>query len=380
MSDLLEKENINEKKTDYIKNQIYKIISDSVGPEGRLPSERVIAQQFSMSRGTVRQALDALSAEGLIEKRPGSGNYVKQYCYSELKVLQKSIALVIPLRDSNLSNISRNNSELIAGCNAGAEEKSYHLILKSCCMTAYDEACVLKSNIINQVAGVGILSVDEYKAYSLTTHLRNKSIPVLFFDRAPKYDDVYSVTNNDLDIAYTLTSELIKRGHSHILFIGTSQGGIVHESMQDRLRGYNLALMENNKDMKNCKYDIIEIPYNQSSADKKNFSEKWRQYFSRCKTQKYTAIFFANNIAANGYLKAWKKAGIDKKDSTEIVGVHPVEDAFFINRQIAYSDISYYEMGRQGAKLLCELAENPTESGAMQIVLNGKIKIIKKDI
>jgi GntR family transcriptional regulator len=41
-----------------------------------VPSERVLVQQFGMARTTVRQAIDALVAEGLLERIPSRGTYV----------------------------------------------------------------------------------------------------------------------------------------------------------------------------------------------------------------------------------------------------------------------------------------------------------------
>jgi GntR family transcriptional regulator len=42
----------------------------------RLPPERELAEQLDVSRGTVRQALDALAARGLIERGVGRGTFV----------------------------------------------------------------------------------------------------------------------------------------------------------------------------------------------------------------------------------------------------------------------------------------------------------------
>ena len=42
----------------------------------RLPSERDLAQQFEVSRTTVRDAMIALELDGLVEVRTGSGVYV----------------------------------------------------------------------------------------------------------------------------------------------------------------------------------------------------------------------------------------------------------------------------------------------------------------
>jgi GntR family transcriptional regulator len=42
----------------------------------RLPAERELAEQLDVSRGTIRQALDALAARGLVERGVGRGTFV----------------------------------------------------------------------------------------------------------------------------------------------------------------------------------------------------------------------------------------------------------------------------------------------------------------
>jgi GntR family transcriptional regulator len=44
----------------------------------RLPSEKELAAQFDVSRMTVRQALDALAADGRVERVPSSGTFVSR--------------------------------------------------------------------------------------------------------------------------------------------------------------------------------------------------------------------------------------------------------------------------------------------------------------
>ena len=53
------------------------ILADDYRPGDRLPSERELAEQLSVGRPSVREALRTLGAMGLIEIRAGNGTYVR---------------------------------------------------------------------------------------------------------------------------------------------------------------------------------------------------------------------------------------------------------------------------------------------------------------
>lgn len=58
-------------------------------PAGRrLPAERLISEQMGVSRPSVREAISALQIVGIIESRPGDGNYVSEYIPQEHLSLQ----------------------------------------------------------------------------------------------------------------------------------------------------------------------------------------------------------------------------------------------------------------------------------------------------
>lgn len=46
------------------------------GPDEALPAERVLAEELGVSRITVRKAIDGLVEDGLLVRRPGSGNFI----------------------------------------------------------------------------------------------------------------------------------------------------------------------------------------------------------------------------------------------------------------------------------------------------------------
>ena len=56
-------------------------------PAERLPSERDFAEKFDTSRGAVREALAALEAMRVIERRPNSGIYLRNSNESSIEAL-----------------------------------------------------------------------------------------------------------------------------------------------------------------------------------------------------------------------------------------------------------------------------------------------------
>ena len=54
-----------------------------LGPDDALPAERDLATEFSVSRITVRKAIDGLVNEGLLVRRQGSGTFVVRACREE---------------------------------------------------------------------------------------------------------------------------------------------------------------------------------------------------------------------------------------------------------------------------------------------------------
>lgn len=142
---------------DQIVDQIKQLIlSESIKPGERLPSERDLAVQLSANRHSVREALRVLSAGGILEIRPGSGTYVsrsadvrlsksvfetiveKDFRFSVLearKVLEPGIAALAALRATNqdLAAISEHvvtmEEQVREGVDYAAADLGFHLAL-----------------------------------------------------------------------------------------------------------------------------------------------------------------------------------------------------------------------------------------------------------
>lgn len=73
------------KISDVIMDQLESMILEgSLKPGQQLPAERALAAQFSVSRPSLREALQKLSAKGLIVSRQGGGSFVSEKIGSSL--------------------------------------------------------------------------------------------------------------------------------------------------------------------------------------------------------------------------------------------------------------------------------------------------------
>jgi len=72
-----------------VADQLMELIGQGTpAPGERLPSERDLAEQFGVSRPTIREAMIALEIAGLVEIRSGSGVYVVETAGNSLPVAQ----------------------------------------------------------------------------------------------------------------------------------------------------------------------------------------------------------------------------------------------------------------------------------------------------
>ena len=60
-----------------VRDYLVELIDTRLSVGDVVPSERELAERFGISRMTVRQAVDSLVSSGMLERRRGSGTYVR---------------------------------------------------------------------------------------------------------------------------------------------------------------------------------------------------------------------------------------------------------------------------------------------------------------
>lgn len=173
--------------------------------------------------------------------------------------------------------------------------------------------------------------------------VKNKNIPIAFFDRTNDDLEISSVCTDDYSGAYMATESLIKSGYSRIAHISGPQ----HiKAFAERIRGYKSAL-----DRYNISFDQNLIYNGDISIEA---GRKGVQYFLGL-ANKPNAIFTVEDFTALGVLKELKEKGIKVPSEFGVVGF--CNDLFgeHITPSLSTIDQQTVQMGEEAFNLIYEL-------------------------
>ena len=217
----------------------------------RLPSEPQLVKQFGVSRPTVARGLLDLQNEGLIERRAGSGTYVRAVRGTSERHSTRQIGLLIP----GLGNTEI--FELICGELASlGRVHDYSLLWGGSAHPRHDTDASLehaqelcRDFIERRVSGVffapyELLPAKESANRRLAETLRQAGIPVVLLDRDlqsfPNRSDFDLVGIDNVAGGYLLAEHLIKLGCRHIYFVARPHSAPTFDA---RIAGVREALV-----------------------------------------------------------------------------------------------------------------------------------------
>ncbi len=197
-------------------------------PERRLPSEAELTRKFNISRMTVVRAMHELRSRGLIERRAGSGTYIRKNPPAA-KAGSFKIGLVVSglgnteILDPICTEISRcaqsRGHELLLGHTAGADAEDY----------SPEQALLLAQRYIaDKVSGVifAPLELPEQRAelnQRIALMLREAGIAVILLDRDiadfPGRSDFDLVGIDNFAAGYVIGSHLVEKKARRICFL-----------------------------------------------------------------------------------------------------------------------------------------------------------------
>lgn len=205
----------------------------------RIESEHQLCQKFSVSRQTVRHAISVLEQDGIIERRRGSGTYIKSSVNIE-KNQQKTmfVAVMTTYVDEYIF------SAIIKGIEHELSRAGYGMQVSFTNNTVEKERFILK-NILEKGMVDGLIAETTRSGLpnpnlDIYEKIMKKGIPVLFINSHYTGLDAPYVSLNDKMAGKMITNHLLKCGHHNIAAIFKADDGQGHQ----RYAGYIEALME----------------------------------------------------------------------------------------------------------------------------------------
>ncbi len=216
------------KHSEISRHLLTEIAAGKYGSSGRMPSEAQLVKQFGVSRPTVARAFRDLAAEGIVERRAGSGTYVRSA--NNVVTATRQIGLLIPgLGTTEIF-------EIICGELASLARRSeYTLLWGGSAHPRLDqngsreharELC--EQFIERRVMGVFFAPFELTKGQdevnrSISDRFSEAGIPLVLLDRdlAPfPHSSAFDVVGLDnVAAGYLLVEHLIKLGHQRIVFV-----------------------------------------------------------------------------------------------------------------------------------------------------------------
>lgn len=220
------------------------ILSGKLQPGQRLPSERALAQEYSISRASVQAAITKLESFGLIQREPNCRPIVVSQTARPAAATSKGqVAVWIQpdVQDFGAATI-------LEGIRATLSQTGHHLLVG--CPPSADPAVEQRSeanflrNLASNpsIAGAIVWETGGPEFLSAYRALAKANIPVVFIDREPPAEvEADIVESNNRLGAKRLVQHLISLGHRKIMMIVNDERA---SSVRDRIRGYREALRE----------------------------------------------------------------------------------------------------------------------------------------
>ncbi|MGG5196857.1 GntR family transcriptional regulator [Streptococcus dysgalactiae] len=325
--------------TELLYKKIYHFIKEQIASGrlqigDRLPTEKELSEQFSVSRITSKRALVELEQEGLITRSRGKGSFVakKQVTSPEAN---KDLLLILPFAsDYELGDYAKGIMTYIA-------EIGYRLMVQL--------ASTVRLDTLSDYAGIIYYPEDVNHSIDFLFYCDHHHIPLVLLDKSLDLFQFPSVVADNKGGAYQLTQHLIEQGCDQIWFVATGSFGEV-SSVRDRYLGYLAAMAE------------TSLP---SSYFPKEKAETSDAYLNRLvtvlseMTGSKTGLVVENDWLAIQLIQKSIQAGLSIPDQVAIVGFDNSQASRLLNPKLSTAAQDFYQMGQVAARLLLQKIESP---------------------
>lgn len=233
------------KKNHYLYEKIYysikaDILSGQYQIGQQIPTEKELMELFSVSRLTVKNAINLLAEEGIVQRTSGKGTFVSQVPTVEAEQPKQQKNNIIGCVLSGFSDAY--GALLLKQLIDSFEQENHHVIIKFSRESQQRETDYIEELSSLGVAGLIVLPVQAEYFNPTLLKIALTETPLVLLDRRLTGLDVPFVGSNNQQGAYQALTTLIENGHQNIAVVSNTSA--TNSAFQDRLTGIRNAFSD----------------------------------------------------------------------------------------------------------------------------------------
>ena len=239
-------------------------------------------------------------------------------------------------------------SSVISGIEYIAKQKGYFILISSSSESFEKEVESVKNFLQTRVEGLIVCLSQETMSYDHFDVLINNEIPLVFFDRVCRTDEVPSVVADNAEAARRITRHFYENGCRRIAYInGPEQLSISKLRYQGYLQG-----------LKEC-----NLPNESELVEKCNLSPEDAAIATRNLLKlknRPDAIFGINDTVIFAAMKEIKQYGLTIPEDVALVGFTGEFHSTVVEPSLTSIIHPTFEMGKEAARLFFDRIQNPS--------------------
>lgn len=304
---------IMEKYKRIYKDLYYKIKSGELPSGSKLPTEAELAKAYSVSKITVKTALNLLKSEGLVIRKKRLGTVVLNGIVNPSA--DKLIAVVF-------SGFDHLDIRIVNGLKQIALTKNVKLTFFDSAFKLDKEREILGYLLSENIAGLILMPVSQGGNIEAVSMFAVQKIPVVFMDFPSFPAFAPTVTSDNYGGAYEMTSYLVEAGHTRIGFFPYSER--FYPTERERFEGYCRALVDHGIPISDDylftssardTYSIIASVTNAEPDSAAGFYKKYDALAS-----KPSAVVCVNDLCAHAVIEEGKRRGVAVPENLSVTG------------------------------------------------------------
>ncbi len=324
-----------------------------IKPGAMIGSEHALARETGLSRYSVRRAIETLICDGLVERRPGKGVFVRDH-----DSLNRTVQLVV-------GNIQwETMMHLYHGAQEAGRERGILLNLYDAHGDFELDLDTLRNLPETQTDGAIIGSLHNRRFAEVLYELKTRGYPFVLVDEVPEYLDIPAIGCDNYAAGLRIGRELVERGHRKISFIGD----LVAPTTRDRLAGVRDAVND-----AGIAFDRSRVVDLKEDDDRLG---RWAEQVRACTRQvmavdfadRPTAVVFSCDAVAAFAYPVFRQVGLAIGEDVSVVGFDDASMCHVLDPPLATMRQPMRDMGRQAIEMLLQRLASPNDPPEQRVL------------